>query len=88
MFIPPHKNMAGYEQYEGDGIGYKTWMDMDLDLLSRCDAIYIMANSDKSPSVQKELTFARKRKIPIIHEAEYPHLGFTLEMFASIIEGE
>ncbi|MCK5012963.1 MAG: DUF4406 domain-containing protein [Candidatus Omnitrophica bacterium] len=82
----PHKNMAGYEQYEGNGIGYKTWMDMDLDFLRRCDAMYVMLNSERSVGVQKELKFARRKKIPVIHEMEYPYSGFTLEMYAEIIE--
>lgn len=84
--LTPHKNMAGYEQYEGDGIGYKTWIDMDIDLLRRCDAIYIMLNSERSVGVQKELKFARRKRIPVIHEIEYPYSGFTLEMYAGLIE--
>ena len=84
--LTPHKNMAGYEQYEGDGIGYKTWLDMDLDLLRRCDALYVMLNSERSVGVQKELKFARRKRIPVIHEIEYPHSGFTLEMYAGLIE--
>ena len=82
----PHKNMAGYEQYEGDGVDYETWLNMDLDILSRCDAMFVMLNSDKSPGVQRELAFARKKAIPVIHEAEYPHSRFTLELYLSLTE--
>lgn len=82
----PHKNMAGYEKYEGDGIGYRTWMDMDLDFLSRCDALYVMANSDKSFGVQKEIKFAMKNGIPVIHEIKYPYSGFSLEVYLSLIK--
>lgn len=84
--LTPHKNMAGYEQYEGDGIGYKTWIDMDLDLLRRCDAMYVMLNSEKSVGVQKELKFARRKRIPVIHEIEFPHATFTLKMYEEMIE--
>lgn len=84
----PHKNMAGYEQYEGDGIGYKTWIDMDLDILRRCDAMYVMKDSERSVGVQKELVFARNHRIPIFHEGIYPHSSFTLEMYVEIIEGK
>ena len=84
----PHKNMAGYEQYESDGIGYRTWLRMDLDLLRRCDAIYIMLNSERSVGVQEELKFARKKGIPVIHEIEHPYSGFTLKMYEEIIEGK
>ncbi|MCK4668269.1 DUF4406 domain-containing protein [Candidatus Dependentiae bacterium] len=83
----PHKNMAGYEKYEGNGIGYETWLSMDLDILSRCNGIYVMANSGKSPGVRREVDFALENNIPIFHELEYPHISFSLEMFASIIEG-
>jgi len=82
----PHKNTSGYEQYEGDGIDYKTWVDMGLNFLIRCDALYVMKNSDESVGVQKELVFARENRIPIIHEMEYPYSGFTLEMYVRIIE--
>ena len=81
----PHKNMAGYEQYEDDKIGYKTWIDMDLDILSRCDAIYVMKDSENSVGVQKETAFARKHKIPIFHESIYPHHSFTLDDYLSIV---
>jgi len=82
----PHKNMAGYEKYEGDGIGYKTWMDMDLDFLSRCDAIYVMKNSEESVGVQKETKFARENGIMIFHEGMYPFLQFSLEEYLSFVK--
>ena len=84
----PHKNLAGYEQYEDGRIGYETWMDMDLDFLRRCDAMYVMLDSERSVGVQEELKFARRKMIPVIHEIEYPYSGFTLKMYEEIIEGK
>lgn len=64
--ITPHKNTAGYEKYEDETITHKTWLDLGLNLLMRCDAIYIMENAEKSEGTQAEITFALKNSIPII----------------------
>lgn len=66
--ITPHKNTAGYEQYEDDEITYQTWIDLDLNILSRCDAIYVMKNSEHSIGTQKEIEFALHNRIEIIYE--------------------
>ncbi|MBU3957556.1 MAG: DUF4406 domain-containing protein [Nanoarchaeota archaeon] len=85
--ITPHKNTAGYEKYEGDGkIKYETWLEMDLNLLSRCDALFVMANSDGSNGVKKEIEFALKRGMPIIYEKDHPSEQFTLFDFAKMHE--
>lgn len=85
--LTPHKNTSGYEQYEnGDAINYQTWIDLDLDLLSRCDAIYVMSNSENSMGVKKEIIFCEENNIPIIHENEYPPHEFTLELYKSKIK--
>ncbi len=64
--ITPHKNTAGYEWYENvhDELSYKTWIEMDLNILSRCDAIFIMDNAKDSHGSQIEIKFARSRNIP------------------------
>ena len=86
--LTPHKNTSGYEKYEGDGISYETWICMDLDLLSRCDAIYVMKNSSNSKGVQQEIEFATENAIPIIYETDHPTSVFTLKIFKSIIQNE
>ena len=62
--ITPHKNTAGYEQYENDIITYQTWIDMDLNILSRCDAIFIMESAKNSKGSQIEIAFAKEHGIP------------------------
>lgn len=62
--ITPHKNTAGYEKYEDETISYRTWIEMDLNILSRCDAIFIMDNAKDSKGSQIEIAFAKERKIP------------------------
>lgn len=83
--ITPHKNTSGYEKYEDENITYKTWIDMDLDILSRCDAIYVMQNSVNSNGVKKEIEHAKKLNIPIIYEKDYPCDSFSLSEYNKII---
>lgn len=83
--ITPHKNTSGYEKYEDENITYKTWIEMDLDILSRCDAIYVMQNSHNSNGVKKEIEHAKQLNIPIIYEKDYPCDSFTLSEYSKII---
>jgi nucleoside 2-deoxyribosyltransferase len=62
--ITPHKNTSGYEKYEDGTISYRTWIEMDLNILSRCDAVFIMDNTENSHGSQIEIEFARSRNIP------------------------
>ncbi len=86
--ITPHKNTSGYEKYENEKLTYKTWIDMDLDILSRCDAIYVMQNSHNSNGVKKEIDYAKKLNMPIIYEKDYPCDSFTLSEYFKIIGGK
>jgi nucleoside 2-deoxyribosyltransferase len=66
--LTPHKNSAGYEQYEDGSITHKTWLDMGLNLLSRCDVLYVMKNAENSEGTQAEIAFALKHNIVVISE--------------------
>ena len=70
--ITPHKNTAGYEQYEDEVITKKTWITMDLNILERCDALYVMDNWTTSEGTQCEMGFAFKHNIPMFFESVYP----------------
>ena len=70
--ITPHKNTAGYEKYEGDGLSEQTWLDMDINILSRCDGIYILDNWRTSKGANKEIQFALMNDIPIYWEELCP----------------
>ena len=72
----PHKNTAGYEKYEGEDINENTWVDMDLNTLARCDALYVMDNWRTSAGTQGEIQFAKMRDIPIFWEELSPPDGF------------
>lgn len=84
--ITPHKNTACYEKYEDGNLTYETWIKMDLDLLSRCDAIYVMVNSENSLGVKKEIEFARAMGIPVIYEAEHPSTEVTYSDYLEILK--
>lgn len=75
----PHKNTAGYEQYEDDLLNKSTWIEMDLNTLDRCDALYIMDNWRISSGTQGEIAFAQKRDIPIFWEEIMPAEELTLQ---------
>ena len=84
--ITPHKNTSGYEKYEDGNITYETWIDMDIDILSRCDAVYVMQNSKNSNGAFREIDFARKNNIPLIYEELHPSQNFTLSEYESWFE--
>ena len=62
----PHKNTAGYEKYED--IPKSTWLEEDLNILERCDAMYVMDNWRTSPGTEGEIASARQLGIPIFWE--------------------
>jgi hypothetical protein len=65
--ITPHKNTAGYEKYAD--IGYDYWLEMCLNILARCDVLYVMKGSELSKGVAKEIVFAHQCGIPVVFEA-------------------
>ena len=66
--LTPHKNTAGYEKYEDKTLTHDTWLDLGLNLLSRCDVIYVMKNAESSKGTQLEIAFALLHNIQIIRE--------------------
>lgn len=83
--ITPHKNTAGYEQYEDGNITYETWIELDMDILSRCDAIYVMVNSEGSQGVKKEIEFAQDVGMLVIYEADNPSDNFDLAKYYELV---
>jgi hypothetical protein len=60
----PHKNTAGLGG--AHGIPDKTWLDGDLELLHRCDAIWLLPGWEESKGARVEKDFARALLIPIL----------------------
>ena len=69
--ITPQKNTAHYEKYEEEGgLNLSIWMEMDFNLIERCDAIFVMENWEGSKGVAQEIHFANSHKIPVIFLSE------------------
>jgi len=62
--ICPHKNTAHFD----GGMPDETWLNGDLQILSRCDVIVMMKNWGKSEGARSELTFAKIRGIEVIFD--------------------
>lgn len=60
----PHKNSGGF----GGALGIEdqTWLDGDLELLHRCDAIYMIPGWQSSGGANAEKKFAEMLGIPVL----------------------
>lgn len=76
--ITPHKNTAGYEKYEDGHVTKYTWLEMDMNILSRCDLMYVLDNWKSSDGTKAEMEFAREHRIPIFMEETYPACDFVV----------
>lgn len=74
--ITPHKNTSGYEKYENHNITKDTWLEMDINILARCDLMYVLDNWETSDGTKAEMVFASKHLIPIFMEEDHPAHGF------------
>ena len=63
----PHKLFDSWEEY---GYDDETFYEMDLHLLSRCQAICMVAGWERSRGAKLEFAFAEENQIPVIYEAE------------------
>jgi len=64
--ICPHKNTAHFGG--AFGIPDTVWLDGDLELVRRCDAIYMLSNWKESSGAKAELELARELGLEIIYE--------------------
>jgi len=60
----PHMNTAWFDGVVPD----VTFLLGDIEILSRCDAIYLLKGFDKSVGARREYAVARKLKLEIIFE--------------------
>jgi len=69
--ICPHKNSAHFEIYEKvAGITYNTWLNGDLELLSRSDAILLLDGWKDSNGAVKEKLKAVELGIPLFYQMD------------------
>lgn len=59
----PHNNTRHFDGALTD----KVWLDGDLELLSRCDALLVSPGWDKSRGALAEIAFAEGKDIPIFY---------------------
>jgi hypothetical protein len=67
--ICPHKNTSGFEVVEDKKINYNTWINGDLEILSRCDAIVMVDGWKGSKGAMKELEKAKEFGLSIYFSA-------------------
>lgn len=82
--ICPHKNTGGYEKYED--IPYDQYIAMDLNILERCDAIYMMSNWRESNGAKIEMQRALEKGIPVILGENHSIEEFTVEAYWNSIK--
>jgi hypothetical protein len=63
--ICPHKNTAGFNG--AFGIPDKVWLDGDLELLMRSDAVWAIPGWEESEGAKKEVAFAVNIQKPVLH---------------------
>ena len=69
----PHKNFAYYEKYENEDdpdnpFGWQFWMDRCMDMLQRCDAIYMLKGWEDSTGATQEHKYAKELGLEIMYE--------------------
>lgn len=70
VVICPHKNTAGFEKYEDASLPPEVWIQGDLVILSRCDAIFMLKDWQQSAGAKEERRFAIAREIPVLYEGD------------------
>jgi nucleoside 2-deoxyribosyltransferase len=64
--ICPHANTRFYHKALPD----KVWLEGDLEILSRCDAVLVIADWQHSIGTRAELEFATLQNIPVFYGLE------------------
>lgn len=71
VVICPHLNTANFQGACPD----KVWLNGCLEILRRCDAIYMLLGWETSHGANKEWTLAKELKLEIIYEGELCHIS-------------
>lgn len=62
----PHLNTANFQFSLPDHV----WLDGDLTLIDRCDAVVLVEGWEKSQGTAAEIKYAKDRYIPVLLESE------------------
>jgi nucleoside 2-deoxyribosyltransferase len=64
--ICPHSNTRFFQGAAPDGV----WLNGDLEILRRCDALVLTPDWDRSSGARAEVSFALKHGIPVLHSVK------------------
>jgi nucleoside 2-deoxyribosyltransferase len=62
--ICPHTNTRFFQGAADDAV----WLDGDLEILKRCDAVLTTADWTRSSGARAEVTLAKARDLPVFHD--------------------
>lgn len=62
----PHMNTFCFQGAAPDDV----WLDGDLALLDRCDAVWVTPDWERSTGAKAEVAFAIKHQIPVLKDAQ------------------
>jgi hypothetical protein len=65
----PHKNFYDYQKYED--VDYETYLQIDFDIISRCDAVYVLDNWNESPGTKREIEYCISVGIPVLYQSVF-----------------
>lgn len=68
--ICPHMNTAGF--HHAKDVQRETWIEGDIEILSRCDAILMIPGWARSPGAKAERDYALEHGIEVIYYPNQP----------------
>ncbi|MBA4420283.1 MAG: hypothetical protein C0391_03975 [Anaerolinea sp.] len=72
--ICPHANTDLPTELADKLCNEKIWLDGDLEMLGRCDALVVLPGWEWSKGTQGEIEFAKAKWIPVFYYPELPQL--------------
>jgi len=75
--ICPHANTDLPIQLAEKELAANIWLDGDMEMLARCDAMVVCQDSSKSVGTLGEIAFASERNIPIYYYPDIPQVHLT-----------
>lgn len=64
----PHANTMFFQ--DADGCADEVWLEGDLEMLKRCDAVLMTPDWAKSSGARKEAAYAMELGIPVLYSIE------------------
>jgi hypothetical protein len=77
VVICPHANSDLPVTKSQECVEVKAWLQGDLDLLARCDAMVVLPGWETSDGTRGEIKFAKERSIPITYWPDTPPIPPT-----------